>query len=133
MKHLSSTLQVRSPGRRLPLCTEMRNEVDPANTTDFSAKPPLALTILVLGGFHFLCCGVPLLLLSGLSLATLIPSWPVIVGTAAAGVLVLCVRRYRKSCDACPQATSSARTSDRLSVEARSLTVSGKGTLGSKA
>lgn len=85
-----------SPPRRLQSCAELRNEVDPADTTDFGAKPPLALTIAVLSAVHFLCCGVPLLVLSGVSLATLIPSWPVFLGTAAVGVLLLCVRRYRK-------------------------------------
>lgn len=56
---------------------KLRNEVDPSDTTDFGAKPPMVLTIALLSAFHFLCCGVPLLLLSGVSLVTLVPSWPV--------------------------------------------------------
>lgn len=60
-----------------------RNEVGPDDRTDFGAKPPMGLTILVLSAFHFLCCGIPLLLLSGVSLAALFPSWPVTGGILA--------------------------------------------------
>lgn len=64
------------------------NEVDPTDKTDFAAKPPMVTTVAVLGIFHFICCGIPLLLLSGVSLTTIFPSWPVIGGgTAALGVI----------------------------------------------
>ncbi len=54
------------------------NEIPPGDQTDYSAKPPMATIIGVLTLFHFVCCGLPLLLLSGASLAFLIPSPPVL-------------------------------------------------------
>lgn len=103
MKSSHRPFLVSSPARLPQPFAELRNEVDTADTTDFAAKPPLALTIVTLGAFHFLCCGVPLLLLSGFSLATLLPSWPVAISIAAAGTLILIVRHFRKSCANCPQ------------------------------
>lgn len=41
------------------------NEVDPSDRTDFGASPPMATTIALLSVLHVLCCGLPLLLLSG--------------------------------------------------------------------
>ena len=38
----------------------------------------MALTIVALGALHALCCGLPLLLLSGVSLTTIIPTSPII-------------------------------------------------------
>ncbi|KGB55091.1 hypothetical protein FG91_01501 [Sphingopyxis sp. LC81] len=75
-----------------------RNEVDPSDNTDFSAKPPMGFTILLLSAFHVLCCGLPLLLLSGVSLATLFPSWPVIGGILAVLGVVAFVWYLRKGC-----------------------------------
>ena len=54
------------------------NEILPGDQTDYSAKPPMATVIGVLALFHFVCCGLPILLLSGVSLAVLIPSPPVL-------------------------------------------------------
>ena len=54
------------------------NEIPPGDQTDYSAKPPMATVIGVLALFQFVCCGLPLLLLSGVSLAFLIPSPPVL-------------------------------------------------------
>lgn len=59
------------------------NEVDPADTTDLAAKPPMGTTIALLSVFHVFCCGGLLLLLSGVSLAAILPSWPVIGGGVA--------------------------------------------------
>lgn len=78
------------------------NEVDPTDKTDFAAKPPMVTTIAVLGIFHFLCCGIPLLLLSGVSLATIFPSWPVIGGGIAALGVIGFVWYLRKGCATCP-------------------------------
>ena len=78
------------------------NEVDPTDKTDFAAKPPMVTTIAVLGIFHFICCGVPLLLLSGFSLATVFPSWPVIGGGTAALGIVGFIWYLRKGCAAGP-------------------------------
>lgn len=79
-----------------------RNEVDPSDTTDFGAKPPMGLTIVALSALHFVCCGLPLLLLSGVSLATLFPSWPVIGGIVAVLGVVGFVWYLRKGCATCP-------------------------------
>lgn len=79
---LSSRPEV--PGfKRLP-SEKLRNEVDPSDTTDWEAKPPLGFVIVLLSAFHVLCCGLlPLLLFSGVSVATLFPSWPVAAGMLA--------------------------------------------------
>ena len=37
----------------------------------------MALTIIVLGALHALCCGLPLLLLSGVSLTAILPTSPI--------------------------------------------------------
>jgi len=60
------------------------NEVEPTDTTDFGAKPPMAIIFAALTALHFVCCGVPLLLLSGVSLAFIVPFWPLIGGGMAA-------------------------------------------------
>ena len=49
------------------------NEILPGDETDYSAKPPMATVIGVLALFHFVCCGLPLLLLSGVSWLRCIP------------------------------------------------------------
>ena len=54
------------------------NEIPPGDQTDYSAKPPMATVIGVMALFHFVCCGLPLLLPSGVSLAALFPSPPVV-------------------------------------------------------
>lgn len=79
-----------------------RNEVDPSDTTDFGAKPPMGLTITLLAALHVLCCGLPLLLLSGVSLATIFPSWPVIGAVVAVLGIVGFVWYLRKGCATCP-------------------------------
>lgn len=78
------------------------NEVDPKDHTDFGAKPPMATTLAALTLFHFLCCGVPLLLLSGVSLATILPSWPVIGGSLALLGIAAFVWHVRKGRATCP-------------------------------
>lgn len=78
------------------------NEVDPTDETDFAAKPPMGTVIALLSVFHFLCCGIPLLLLSGVSLATIFPSWPVIGGGIAMLGIVGFVWYLRKGCATCP-------------------------------
>lgn len=78
------------------------NEVDPTKKTDFAAKPPMVTTIAVLGVFHFRCCGIPLLLLSGVSLATIFPSWPVIGGGIAVLGIIGLVWYLREGCATCP-------------------------------
>lgn len=52
---------------------------------------------------HLLCCGIPLLLLSGLSLAFLVPSWPVIGSMLALLSGVGFVWYLRRGCATCPR------------------------------
>lgn len=87
----------------------MRNEVEPTDKTDFAAKPPMAATIAVLSLFHFVCCGIPLLLLSGVSLATIFPSWPVTGGGIAVLGIIGFVWYLRKGCASCPGNTKRCR------------------------
>ena len=54
------------------------NEIPPGDQTDYSAKSPMATVIGVLALFQLVCCGLPLMLLLGVSLAFLIPSPPVL-------------------------------------------------------
>jgi predicted Rdx family selenoprotein len=75
----------------------LRNEVDPSDLTDHSAKPPMALTIIVLGTLHALCCGLPLLVLSGVSLTTIFPTSPMIGGGLALIGLVVFVWHRKKA------------------------------------
>lgn len=80
------------------------NEIPAGDQTDYSAKPPMATVIGVLALIHFVCCGLPLLLLSGVSLAFLIPSPPVlgllVFAVVAFAFLRIRARRCARS-DAC--------------------------------
>lgn len=69
------------------------NEVDPNDSTDFAASPPMTLTIGTLGVLHVLCCGVPLLLASGVSLATVLSSWEILVAAIGSVAAILLLRR----------------------------------------
>lgn len=79
-----------------------RNEVDAADPTDFEARPPMGFVFVALTALHVLCCGLPLLLLSGVSLATIFPSWPVIGVVLAMLGVVGFVWYLRKGCASCP-------------------------------
>lgn len=52
---------------------------------------------------HVLCCGLPLLLLAGLSLAFVGPSWPIIAGLFAALGLIGFVWYLKRGCATCPR------------------------------
>ena len=52
---------------------------------------------------HFLCCGVPLLLLSGVSLAFIAPYWPVAAGVLALLGVVGFVWYLKRGCAPCPR------------------------------
>ncbi len=86
-----------------------RNEVDPSDTIDYGAKPPMALTIGLLSVLHVLCCGLPLLLLSGVSVATIFPSWPVVGSILAVLGAVGFVWYLRKGCATCPGNSKACR------------------------
>lgn len=78
------------------------NEVDADNETDFAASPPMATTIALLSLFHFFCCGIPLLLLSSVSLATLFSSWPIVGGVLALPGIGSFVWYLKKGCSSRP-------------------------------
>lgn len=52
---------------------------------------------------HFVCCGLPLLLLSGVSLAFLAPLWPVAATVLAVLGVVGFVWYLRRGCATCPR------------------------------
>lgn len=77
-----------------------RDEIDPSDMVP--AKAPTGFGVALIAGLHVLCCGIPLLLLSGVSLATIFPSAPVIgVILAALGVIGF-IWYLRKGCATCP-------------------------------
>ena len=59
--------------------------------------------IVVFALLHFACCGLPLLLLSGVSLAFLAPYWPVAAGILAVLGAVGFVWYIRRGCATCPR------------------------------
>jgi len=52
---------------------------------------------------HFICCGLPLLLLSGVSLAFIAPYWPVAAGALALLGIVGFVWYFKRGCASCPR------------------------------
>lgn len=73
-------------------------------------------TVALFAVLHLLCCGLPLLILSGVSLSFLLPSWPVIGAVLAAIGVVGFVWYVKHGCAPCPKnegrcaATSSTGT-----------------------
>jgi hypothetical protein len=59
--------------------------------------------IAVFAVLHFLCCGLPLLLLSGVSLAFMAPYWPVLAGILALTGGVGFVWYLKRGCATCPR------------------------------
>jgi hypothetical protein len=53
--------------------------------------------------FEVLCCGIPLLLLSGVSPAFLMPSWPVMGGLFAVVGVIGFIWYLKRGCAACPR------------------------------
>lgn len=62
---------------------QLRNEVEVTDNTDHAAEAPMGFAVTLIAGLHVLCCGLPLLMLSGVSLATIFPSWPLVGGALA--------------------------------------------------
>lgn len=59
--------------------------------------------VLLFALLHVVCCGIPLLLLSGVSLAFLMPSWPIIgAGLAVIGVIGF-IWYLKRGCATCPR------------------------------
>jgi hypothetical protein len=52
---------------------------------------------------HFLCCGLPLLLLSGVSLAFMAPYWPVLAGILALTGAIGFAWYLKRGCATCPR------------------------------
>lgn len=52
---------------------------------------------------HLLCCGIPLLILSGVSLGFLFPRWPVIAVALAVVGVVGFVWYFKRGCATCPR------------------------------
>jgi hypothetical protein len=71
------------------------------DTTDHAAAAPVGVVVALIAGLHVLCCGLPLLLLSGVSLATIFPSWPVIAVMIALRGIGGVTRYLRKGCATC--------------------------------
>lgn len=65
---------------------------------------------------HLLCCGIPLLLLSGVSLAFVRPAWPVIGLLLAALGIAGFVWYLKRGCATCP------RNEGRCSLKGRHAT-----------
>lgn len=60
-------------------------------------------SMLVIAVLHMFCCGIPLLLLSGVSLAFVLPYWPVAAGTFALLGIVGFVWYLKRGCATCPR------------------------------
>lgn len=68
--------------------------------------------VAVFAVLHLLCCGVPLLMLSGVSLGVVLPRWPTVaVALAAVGVIGF-VWYLKRGCATCPR-NEGCRTSQR--------------------
>lgn len=52
---------------------------------------------------HLICCGLPLLLLSGVSLAFVAPYWPVAAGVLAVLGVVGFIWYLKRGCPTCPR------------------------------
>lgn len=89
----------------------LRNEVDATENIDHAAEAPMGFAVMLIAGVHVLCCGLPLLLLSGVALATVLPSWPELGGTIALLVIVGFVWYLRNGCTICPSDPKRCRSS----------------------
>lgn len=80
------------------------NEVDPSDMTEYSAKPPMGTVIALLSGFHFLCCGIPIMVASGVSLSSLVPSSNVVGALVALSASAGLIWHLRRGCGSCAPA-----------------------------
>ncbi|GHB15644.1 hypothetical protein [Modicisalibacter luteus] len=64
-----------------------------------SSKPTLPIALFA--GLHLLCCGIPLLLLSGVSLAFLVPSWPGVGSVVAVIGVIGFIWHLKRGCATC--------------------------------
>lgn len=62
---------------------------------------------------HLLCCGIPLLILSGVSLGFVLPQWPVAAVVLAVVGVVGFVWYLKRGCLTCPRNEGRCRTGAR--------------------
>lgn len=82
---------------------------DEANGSGATSDQSSASLLVLFAALHVICCGLPLLLLSGVSIQFLLPTWPV-----AGGIMVVLgtvgVAWYAKrGCVSCPPSEGDAR------------------------
>ena len=86
-----------------------------ANERKESAAPVVLFAVL-----HLLCCGLPLLILSGASLGFVLPHWPVIAAVLAAVGVVGFAWCLKRGCATCPRNEGRCQLNrDNVRAEAR--------------
>lgn len=60
-------------------------------------------TFILFAVLHLFCCGIPLLLLSGVSLAFLVPTWPVAGAILAVIGVIGFIWYLKRGCPTCPR------------------------------
>ena len=66
-------------------------------------QKPSSVGFILLAALHVVCCGLPLLLLSGVSLGFLMPTWPIAGGILAVLGIVGFVWYAKRGCATCPR------------------------------
>lgn len=66
-------------------------------------KKPSSIGFIVLAALHVLCCGLPLLLLSGVSFKFLLPTWPIAGGVLMVLGIVGFAWYTKRGCATCPR------------------------------
>lgn len=78
-------------------------------------------TVAFFAVLHFLCCGVPLLLLSGVSLAFLVPWWPILGTTLMVLGVVGFIWYLMRGCATCPRNEGRGLLERRRRIDERSM------------
>ncbi len=68
-----------------------------------TAEQKFSGAVLLFAALHLLCCGIPLLILSGISLAFLKDRWPVVAIVLAAVGVVGFIWFLKRGCSTCPR------------------------------
>jgi hypothetical protein len=66
-------------------------------------KKPSSAAFILFAILHLLCCGIPLLLLAGVSFTFIWPTWPVIGAALMALGIVGFVWYMKRGCATCPR------------------------------
>ncbi|HSH81300.1 MAG TPA: hypothetical protein VLA19_22435 [Herpetosiphonaceae bacterium] len=80
-----------------------RDQTQSSMSQEAGESPASNGAIVAFALLHFVCCGLPLLLLSGVSLAFLAPYWPVAAGILAVLGGIGFVWYLRRGCATCPR------------------------------